>query len=413
MTPEGAINADIVVEGPLVTAITPDIDIQADTVIDAAGCFVGPGFVDIHVHFRDPGQTWKEDLETGSRAAAAGGYTAVVVMPNTEPSLDTPEAITDVSKRGSQVGLIEVAAAAALTLGRDGVETTDVKALYAAGARIFSDDGDSVADIALLKDQMVLLSHFSGAVVSQHAEDTDLTQGGQMHPGEIAQAHGLGGLPVSAESDVVARDLKLAEETGCHYHCQHVSAAATVDLIRNAKMRNLQVTAEVTPHHLYFTCEDLRDLNTNLKMYPPVRSEIDRRALVDGIRDGTVDVIATDHAPHSESEKDVAFDEAPRGVIGLETAASVGWSVAGGPVRFFQIMSVKPAEIAGLDSQGVWLRPGAPANLVVFDPNQTWVPDEFASRSANSPFLGEKLNGRVRATIYQGNLTHEVRAANG
>ncbi len=408
MTPDGPTNADLGIEANAVTAVAPELDISADTVIDATGCLVGPGFVDLHVHLRDPGQTWKEDLETGSRAAAAGGYTGVVAMPNTDPPLDNPGAIRDVIERGRQIGLMDVAVAAALTQGREGTEATDVTALYAAGARIFSDDGDSVEDSALLKDQMLLISRLPGAVVSQHAEDTTLTLGGHMHEGETAKMHRLGQLPSSAESDVVARDLKLAEETGCRYHCQHVSAAATVDLIREAKKRGLHITAEVTPHHLYFTDEDLAVLDTNLKMYPPLRSEADRQSLVTALQDGTIDAVATDHAPHSQSEKDVGFEEAPRGVIGLETAASVAWSVIEQPVRFFEIMSAKPADIAGMATQGLWLRAGGPANVVVFDPNENWLPTGFASRSVNSPFLGEKLSGRVQATIYQGKMTYQL-----
>jgi len=207
---------------------------------------------------------------------------------------------------------------------------------------------------------------------------------------------------------VVSRDLRLAEETGCRYHCQHVSAAATVELIRRAKNNGQRVTAEVTPHHLYFTDEDLGELDTNLKMYPPLRSPRDRGALVVALRDGTIDAVATDHAPHSRDEKEGRFEDAPRGVIGLETAASVTWEALGNPVRFFEVMSVRPAEIAGLGSHGSWLAVGTPGNLVVFDPNETWRAEHFVSRSANSPFLGEKLTGRVRATIFNGDLTYQL-----
>ncbi len=408
MTPQGQVNADIRMDRGLITAVAPHIDASTNEVIDATGCLVGPGFVDLHVHFRDPGQIWKEDVESGSRAAAAGGYTAVVVMPNTIPAMDTPAAIIDLSDRGSQVGLVSVAVAAALTRDRQGVEATDVEALYAAGARIFSDDGDSVEDSDLLREQMERLSHLPGSVVSQHAEDTALTVGGHIHAGDIAKMHGLGGLPSSAETDVIERDLRLTEETGCHYHCQHVSAAETVDLIHDAKKKGLHVTAEVTPHHLYFTEEDLEILDTNLKMYPPVRSERDRQALVAALRDGVIDAVATDHAPHTQAEKGVPFADAPRGVIGLETAASAAWVVLNDSVRFFEVMSVNPAGIAGLESQGSWLTAGEPANVVVFDPNENWVPENFASRSVNSPFVGKKLTGRVRATFYRGKMTFEL-----
>lgn len=408
MTSEGPIDADLQIEDGLITEISPIMTNSVEVTIDATGCFVGPGFVDLHVHFRDPGETWKEDLTTGSRAAATGGYTAAVAMPNTNPAIDLPSAVADVSNRGSEVGLLEVAVAGALTRDRSGVVATDVEALYAAGVRLFTDDGDAVEDVFLLRDQMVRLSHLPGAVVSQHAEDKTQTRGGHLHEGEVSKSHRMRGLPSSAETDIVARDLQLTEETHCPYHCQHVSAAATVEVIRRAKSKRLMVTAEVTPHHLYFTEEDLSDLDTNLKMYPPLRSAADRSALIEALRDGTIDVVATDHAPHTQAEKDLRFEDAPRGVIGLETAASVAWGVLEDPTRFFDVMSVKPAEIAGMEQQGLWLDVGQPANLVVFDPNKTWEPKNFASRSGNSPFAGEKLTGRVRATVFRGKLTYQL-----
>ena len=408
MTTEGPIEADLRIENGLITEISPVVGNSAEVTIDASGCFVGPGFVDLHVHFRDPGQTWKEDLTTGSQAAAAGGYTAAVAMPNTDPAIDLPDAVADVSNRGSEVGLLEVAVAGALTRDRGGVVATDVRALYGAGVRLFTDDGDAVEDVFLLRDQMLRLSHLPGAVVSQHAEDKTQTRDGHLHDGEVSKSHQIGGLPSSAETDVVARDLQLTEETHCPYHCQHVSAAATVEVVRRAKSKGLMVTAEVTPHHLYFTEEDLSDLDTNLKMYPPLRSAADRSVLIEALRNGTIDVVATDHAPHTQAEKDLPFEDAPRGVIGLETAASVAWGVLEEPTRFFDVMSVKPAEIAGMAQQGLWLDVGMPANLVVFDPNKTWEPEHFASRSGNSPFVGEKLTGRVRATVFWGKLTYQL-----
>jgi len=412
MTKEGPIEADVAIEAGVVSSIAPQIEGLASHIIDASGCLVGPGFVDLHAHFRDPGQTWKEDLETGSRTAAHGGYTAVVVMPNTEPAIDTSDAVVDISERAKEVGLVTLGLSGALTRGRQGVEATDIEALYEAGVRIFSDDGDSVEDLNLLRLQMLRTSLLPGAVVSQHAEDVTQTDGGHLHDGEMAERHGLGGLSSAAESDVVRRDLELTEETGCHYHCQHVSAAETVDLIRRAKERRLQVTAEVTPHHLYFTEGDLEVLDTNLKMYPPVRSESDRQALIGALREGTIDAVATDHAPHSAIEKNVPFSEAPRGVIGLETAASATWMILEDPKRFFEVMSVTPAAIAGMDDQGQWPSVGGSANVVVFDPVESWVPEDFASRSANSPFIGRDLTGRVLATVHKGQLTYELVRAN-
>ncbi len=407
VTPGGLVDADLRIDGSTISSMEP-AGSASGRVIDASGCLVGPGFVDLHVHFRDPGQTWKEDTVTGSRAAAAGGYTAVVVMPNTEPALDTPELVASAAEAGRDAGLIEVHVAAALTKSRAGFEASDIESLSTAGVTIFSDDGDSVADPVLLQDLMERVGAVGG-LVSQHAEDAPLTASGHMHEGAVSERLGIGGLPAEAESSIVERDIDLARRTGCRYHCQHVSSAQTVAIIKAAKAEGLPVTAEVTPHHLWFTDEDVGDgLNTNLKMYPPLRTRADRHALREALIDGTIDCVATDHAPHSDAEKSVPFSDAPRGVIGLETAASVAWETLADPLRFFRVMATEPAKIGQMGRQGHLIEVGVPANLAVFDPDDVWTPSEFASRSDNSPFTGLELRGRPRATIYEGKVTHEL-----
>lgn len=401
--------ADVLVEGERVVAVgRADTGDAVAEVIDARGCWVGPGLVDLHVHLREPGHTHKEDIETGSRAAAAGGFTAVVAMPNTEPAIDDVEMVRRVRERGRQVGLVDVIPAAAVTIDRKGERTSDIEGLYAAGVRFFTDDGDSVGDGRLALSAMERMGRLDGAVLSQHAEDSSMTVGGHMHECRLSRQLGVGGLPTEAETSVLRRDLELVRQTGARYHCQHVSAAESLALIRSAKAEGLAVTAEVTPHHLSFEVSALGSLDTNLKMYPPIREEEDRLALIEALIDGTVDVVATDHAPHTAEEKNVPFDEAPRGVIGLETAASAVLEALGDAMGLFRAMSVRPAHIGGMPRQGRPVRTGEPANIVVFDPGVEWLCDSFFSRSQNSPFRGRVMRGRARATIYEGKLVHKL-----
>ena len=413
LTENGFEALDVLIGDDCVIQIGVTTGVNGAQVIDATGCLVGPGFVDLHVHFRDPGETWKEDFESGSIAAATGGFTAVVAMPNTEPPLDNLEVIVAAKERARKIGLIELAFASAITKGRLGVELVDVEGLYDVGVRVFSDDGDSVSGDAVLREVMTRLSGLDGAVVAQHAEDASATKFGHMHHGEVSRRLGIGGMTSEAESNVVSRDLQLVRETGARYHCQHVSSERTVDLIGAAKQEGLAVTAEVTPHHLVFTDEDVEQVGTDLKMYPPVRTARDRACLVSALNSGIIDVVATDHAPHTESEKSVDFDKAPRGVIGLETAAAAVSSVVSGPQRFFEVMSRTPARIGGFTHQGGFVEVDSKANLVVFDPDVEWVPRVFASRSANSPFQARQMRGRVKATVSRGNLVYSLGATNG
>lgn len=405
LTADGWAQVDVLIRDGQIAAIGSGL--EGDSQIDASGCLVGPGFVDLHTHLREPGQTWKEDVASGSRSAAAGGFTAVVAMPNTDPPIDSPMLVDLVAGLGAEAGLVEVIPSAALTVGRAGHAVADIDALYRAGVRVFSDDGDSVANAELLEEIMSIIAGLDDAVVAQHAEDASFTAAGHMHEGEVSRRLGVGGLPAQAETEVVKRDLSLVRGTGARYHCQHVSSMMTVTVIRSAKEEGLPVTAEVTPHHLSFTDEDLASLDTNFKMYPPLRSESDRQALVEALRDGTIDVVATDHAPHQQDEKGLAFTEAPRGVIGLETAAAVVWDTLRDRDAFFRVLSTAPARIAGLSNQGRPVEVGGAANLVVFAPDETWKAAAFRSKSANSPFLGREMRGRVRATIHQGKITHE------
>jgi dihydroorotase len=399
---------DVLIDGERIAAVgTVDVEGVIE-VVDASGCLVGPGFVDMHTHLRDPGHTWKEDIASGCAAAAAGGFTAVVAMPNTDPPLDDAKIVKEVVRRGDETGLVEVAVAAAITHGRAGLIPSDVEDLYKCGVRIFTDDGDSVADAAVLRSVMMRIAALPGALVAQHAEDASMTVNGHLHEGSMSTRLGVGGLSAEAEVDVVKRDLDLVRETGVRYHCQHVSATGTIELIRHAKAEGLVVTAEVTPHHLSFDETAVADLDTDFKMYPPLRSGDDRRALIEALKDGTIDVVATDHAPHAPEEKAVTFEEAPRGVIGLETAAAVVSEVVGDPRRMFEALSLKPALIAGLRDQGRAIAVGEPANIVVFDPRQEWTPETFVSRSSNSPYKDHRLTGRPLVTVHNGRIVYSL-----
>jgi dihydroorotase len=407
VTSDGLVAADIAIDGAVVSAVgTVDVA-PGSRVIPADGWILGPGFVDLHVHFRDPGQTWKEDVESGSIAAASGGFTAVVMMPNTDPAIDDARSLARVQAASVQAR-IETVAAGAITRGRAGNEMSSLDELYDAGVRIFSDDGDTVANAGLLRDVMCYLSDREDVVIAQHGEDRGLAGGGHLHDGKVAARLGITGLPSSAEEVVLARDLILAAEHGTHYHAQHISSAGSVDIVRKAKAAGLQVTAEVTPHHLALTEEDAAGLDTNYKMYPPLRTGEDRYALREGLDEGVIDAIATDHAPHTAEEKDVPFEEAPRGVIGLETAFPVAMEALDGDViKIFDRMSIRPARIGRLPRHGRSIEAGSPANLTLVDPSAGWLTGGFASRSANSPFLERKMTGKVMATVFEGALAFE------
>jgi len=403
VTPDGLVSGDVRIESGVITEIGPGLDGAA--VIECDGAWIGPGFVDLHTHLREPGQEWKEDIASGSAAAAAGGYTAVVAMPNTNPATDAGHLARFIADRGRQVGLVDVVPAGAVSLGRQGEHLAHLDDLWDAGVRIFTDDGDAVADAGLLRQAMDYLAA-RGGTIAQHAVDPDLAGGGSMHEGAVSSRLGMFAIPPQAEDVVIARDLQLAKLTGARYHVQHLSTAGAVEMIAAAKASGLAVTAEVTPHHLAFDDGAVAGTDPVFKMMPPLRSSDDRVALRNGLADGTIDAIATDHAPHAAHEKDVPFEDAPNGITGLEWAAAVVNTVAPlDAASFYARMSVAPARIAGLADHGRPVAVGNPGHLTVFDAAKQWVPERTASLSSNTPYLGMTLTGRVVATVFAGTIT--------
>ncbi len=401
---------DVLVVDGRIAAIEDGISPRAHLrVIDAADKIIAPGLVDMHVHFRDPGQTHKEDMLSGAGAAARGGFTAVACMPNTIPPIDHPTVVEYVKSR-ARAAACRVYPIAAITRGQTGGELSPFAALAASGAVALSDDGVSVASAGLLRRAMSYASTFNLPVI-EHCEDASLSDGGVMHEGAWSTVLGLRGIPASSEETIVARDLLLAEATGARLHVAHVSTAGSVRLIRDAKRRGVRVTAEVTPHHLVLTDEAVQGFDANFKMNPPLRSASDVEAVREGLIDGTIDAIATDHAPHAAEEKSVEFDAAPFGVIGLETALGVIWTefVETGMLSATETirkMSTMPASI--LKVPGGNLSPGAPADLVLIDPDLKWTVDAatFASKSRNTPFDGWMLTGKTVLTIVGGEIKH-------
>ncbi len=400
----GPDKADVLVEKGFITAIGSGLG--ASTVLSCEGCWVGPGFVDLHTHLREPGQEWKEDVASGSAAAAAGGYTAVLAMPNTDPSIDMAAFVRRVREQGDKAGLVEVETAGAVTAGRRGRQLADLEGMLAAGVSWFTDDGDAVADPRLLRAALELISQ-KGGVLAEHAEEPSLTEGAHMHEGSVSDLLGVRGMPASAESTIVERDIAIAAELGARLHIQHISTEAALELVAAAKQKELPVTAEVTPHHLALDHSELKEDGARFKMKPPLRLPEDVVALRDGLRAGIIDAVATDHAPHAAAETNRPLEEAAFGVIGLETAAAVVNTVVDlGASDFFQRLSVTPARLGGFSGQGRWLEPGIAANVAVFDPRLQWVPGRFVSKSSNSPFVGRPLRGKTKFTIYRGRVTH-------
>lgn len=411
---QGPIAADVRIRNGVIAEVGAGLDPGGADVIDAAGCWVGPGLVDLHVHLREPGEEHKEDVASGSAAAAAGGFTAIVAMPNTQPPIDSGHLARFVAERGRQAGRCEVIPAGCISEGRGGVRLAHLDELWAAGVRVFTDDGDTVADAGLLRRAMEYIAQLGG-VVAQHAIDPGLAGAGFMHEGIVSSRLGMQGIPAEAEEVIVARDLSLVRLTGSRYHVQHLSSAGAIELVRAAKDAGLPVTAEVTPHHLMFDHEVVATTDSVYKMMPPLRTADDVAALRAALRDGTIDAVATDHAPHAAHEKDVPFEHAANGVTGLEWAvAAVLTTTDLDMATLFDRMSVRPAHIAGIgDRHGLRVTSGAPANLVVIDPTTETVPTTTLSQSTNSPYLGERLRGAVRFTMLDGRPTHGVAATHG
>ncbi|MDP9327203.1 MAG: dihydroorotase [Actinomycetota bacterium] len=396
-----------VVDGRVATEAGP----AAET-IDCSGLVVAAGLVDLHTHLREPGFEHKETIVTGTRAAAVGGYTAVSAMANTDPVADHAGIVTEVREKAAAAGLADVYPVGAITKGLAGGSLAEIGEMVEAGVRVFSDDGNCVPTARMLRNALTYVRAFPHEVViADHCEDASLVEDGQMHEGAHSYALGLAGRPSEAEEIAVARDVAIARMTGGRLHICHLSTARSVELIRRAKAEGVRVTAEVTPHHLVFTDDDLVTYDTNLKVHPPIRSVEDRDALREGVADGTIDAIATDHAPHAIEEKEAEFDLSPPGTIGLETALAAVLTHLVGPgllplTRALEAMTSAPARILGATGHGGPIEPGRPANLVVFDPAETWtVEAPFASKARNSAFLGRALTGRVRMTLLRGELT--------
>ncbi len=399
----GERTADVLIEGSVVVAVGEDLD--GDVVLDAAGCVVCPGFVDLHAHLREPGHEEAETIETGTRAAALGGYTAVVAMPNTDPAQDSVSVVEFVRRQAVAAGLCEVAPAGCITIGRLGQQLAPFAELAAAGVRLFTDDGNGVQDPLLMR-RALEYSLGLDITLAQHCEVARLTEGAVMHEGECCSRLGLPGWPSIAEELMVHRDIELARLTGARIHLLHLSTERSVELVRAAKADGVAVTAEAAPHHLSLTDDALDGYSPTYKVNPPLRRPSDVAAIRAGLADGTIDAIATDHAPHASETKEQPLDHAPPGMLGLETALGVALAHLDMPLTdVVAALSWKPAAIAGLDDRhGRPIAVGEPANLTVFDPEVEWEvqPARLASRSRNTPYVGTPLRGRVRHTIFTG-----------
>jgi len=402
---------DVLIEGGVIVAVGARLDASDAEVIDAKGAWIAPGFVDLHAHLREPGQEYKEDIASGGRSAVAGGFTAVACMANTHPVNDDPAMTDYIIDRAKQDSPARVYPIAAATRGLEGAEMTEMSALVDAGAVAFSDDGKTIMDGGVMR-RILEYSRIVGSPVITHGEDRHLVAGGVVNEGPISTRLGLPGNPAVAEVVLVSRDLMLAELTGAHLHVAHVSTKGAVAAIRQARDRGVHVTAEVTPHHLTLTDEALLSYDTNAKVAPPLRSEADMLACREGLVDGTIDAIATDHAPHAVHEKDLEFTEAPPGLIGFETAFPIVLDLVRSgelsPLELMRRLSTNPAKI--LDRPGGSLAIGAPADVVILDPNKSWIydPAKGYSKSRNSPWAGQNLTGRAIATVVGGSLVYDV-----
>lgn len=407
---------DVLIEDGRIAAVGPKHSARdaapPDRVLDARGKVVCPGFVDLHVHLREPGREDKETIATGTRAAARGGFTSVCCMPNTQPVNDNQSVTEFILDRAKREGSVNVFPVGAITKGQQGEELAEIGELVRAGCVAISDDGKPVMNAEIMRRALEYASMF-GVPVIQHAEDLHLTGKGVMHEGLVSTELGMRGIPAASEAVIVARDLLLAELTGGHYHVAHITTAEALRLVRDAKGKGLRVTCEVCPHHFALTDEAVRTFSTNAKMSPPLRSARHLEAIKAGLRDGTIDAIATDHAPHTIQEKEQEFDYAPNGVIGLETAFGLTMTtlVEGEVLTLSQAiarLTCEPARIFNLP-KGT-LSVGADADVTILDPAREWVVDvrRFASKSRNSPFHGWKLRGEVLATIVGGKVVWEL-----
>ena len=402
---------DIAIEGNRIAKIEEDIPVsKEDTVYDCTGKYIGPGLVDVHVHFRDPGFTYKEDIESGSIAAAKGGFTSVILMANTKPAVDNAETIQYILDKGNKTG-IHVYTCANITEGMKGETLTDFKALLEAGAIGFTDDGVPLLDGELVKRAMENAVS-TDSVLSFHEEDPQYITNNGVNRGKASEHFGIGGSDRQAEISMVDRDIKLAIQTGAKVNFQHLSTKEAIELIREAKKlpEGKNLYAEATPHHIALTQDAVIAHGTMAKMNPPLREESDRQAIIEGLKDDTIDIIATDHAPHSMDEKNKPITDAPSGILGLETAFALGIGelVEKNDMPLIDLidrMSYAPAKMYHLDAG--YVKENGPADFIIFDPNELWKVEGFLSKSQNSPFLGKTMLGKIKKTICNGKVIYE------
>lgn len=403
---------DILIKEDKIASVGQDLQQDNCSVIDASGCFVMPGFIDLHVHLRDPGLEYKETLATGSKAAAHGGFTTICPMPNTKPPTDTPSKIRDIIKRAETESLINILPIGSVTAGMEGEEITDIKGMKEAGACGISEDGKSVMKSDIYRKAMKEAAGL-GITVMAHCEDISLVEGGVVNAGKKADELGLKGISNAVEDIIAARDILLAKETGAKLHLCHCSTKDSVRMVGLAKEDGLFVTAEACPHHFTLCDDDIKENDANFKMNPPLRSKEDMEALKEGLKSGIIDVISTDHAPHSKEEKAGGFETAPFGIVGLETAAALTMTelVDKGyltPLQMAEKMSYNPAKVIGIDKGAISV--GKKADIVVFNPDEEYVIDseEFESKGRNTPFNGKRVKGRVKYTICNGKIVYGI-----
>lgn len=403
---------DVLIEGDRVRKVEENLKEDADRVLDAKGCYVMPGFIDLHVHLRDPGLEYKETLATGGAAAVKGGVTTLCAMPNTRPVVDTKERYEEIAGRSRSESPAHILQLGAVTCGQEGKELADIAGMAQAGCVGISEDGKSVMNASLYRKGMKAAKE-QGMIVFAHCEDITMVEGGVMNADENARRLGMKGITNSVEDVIVARDILLAKETGVKLHLCHCSTADSVKMTELAKKEGLAVTAEVCPHHFILTSDDIREDDGNYKMNPPLRSRADVEELRRGLKEGIMDVIATDHAPHGEEEKNQSMAKAPFGIVGLETSAALTYTelVKPGVLTILEMaekMSLRPAQILGLSDKGS-ISEGKIADVVIFDPEKSYTIDRqtFVSKGKNTPFHGRKVWGEVRATLVDGQVVYE------
>lgn len=401
---------DILIENGLITEVKASIEIIADKEINAENLWVVPGLIDVHVHLREPGFEHKETINTGSLSAVKGGFTTICCMPNTKPAIDNAEVVEYINNKVGETQTINLKVIGSITKNQDGQEMSDVEGMHRAGICAISEDGKTLMDIELFKKAMVKAKELDIPIMS-HCEDHAIVGRGAMHEGIVAKGIGIEGISRAVEDNIVSRDINLASKIGAKLHICHISSKNSVELVREAKQRNQPVTAEVCPHHFTLTDKEVKIWGTNAKMNPPLRGKEDIEAIIEGLKDGTVDIIATDHAPHTDEEKNVKFSEAPFGIVGLETAWSICMTelVEKGvlsPIQLIEKMSINPAKLIGMDEPK--LSVGKKANITIINPNESYKINkyEFVSKSKNTPFHGREVKGRVVYTIVNGEIRY-------